>query len=210
MYGWQQTMLCIRGLLAAAVLYLVGVWLVIEDQVWAMFAFPIVVSPLAAYVVRRWIEEVPTSGMFALKTQSKAFVIGDAVVLPFAFMFATIGWQRTELAEHMWVLGAVLLIGFVVAIGFRLFDRSRYQKTARTKLAFHSPTKLWHDFVIYPVLFGVMIWAGVPLLIEWSMWTWLTLASIAIWFLLGLVDAMNQPNPEDQHPAWNPKEFRAA
>jgi len=214
-YGWEQAAYCIAGLLAAVSFFSIGVEIVVTDTRWAALVSPLLISLVGTYVIRRWIEEVPTQGMFRLRTQSKAFVIGDGFVLPLASFFVTIGWSHGNFVGtaygESWVRWLCIVAGFVVAIGFRVFDYPRYQVTMNTRLAFNSPTKLWHDFVVYPVLVGVMLWAGVSQLIEArSVWTWLTVVSIAAWVLLGFVDMKYPPNPEDQHPAWNSKEFRAA
>lgn len=196
--------------LAATALYLIGVTLMLVPTP-VVGLVPLVVSYGGALFVRWHLEDQSVRSMFDHGDQSWAFLIGDSLALPVAMLM--IGFARSDVKpngfwlEWNWFLisaGAGLLSGII----FRLADRKRYQRfgAART-LA--SPTKIWHDFVTYPVLFGVMVWAGVPLLIP-EYWFWSTvvaLAAIIVWIGLGICDAIRDINPLGQHPEWDARKF---
>lgn len=196
--------------LAATALFLIAVALMLEPTI-IIGLIPLTVSFGGALVIRWHLEEQPVRSMFDRKDQSWTFLFGDGLALPVAMLM--IGFARSEVApagfwlQWNWFLisaGAGLLSGVI----FRLADRVRYRRFGATK-TLSSPTKVWHDFVTYPVLFGVTVWAGVPLLIP-EYWFWSTvvaLAAIVVWIGLGICDAIRDLNPLGQHPEWDTRGF---
>lgn len=195
---------------SAAAMYLIAIALLFEPTPFVAL-IPLVVSLVGAAFVRWSLEHTSVNGMFDLKTQSWTFVVGDGMALPIALLM--IGFARSEVvivgfwAQWQWFIMAAV-IGLVGGILFRLMDRPRYLK-ASAGLTLASPTKVWHDFVTYPVLLGAVMWAGVPLLMP-EYWVWPTVVAIVAligWGGLGARDAVRQPSPLAQHPEWDTQAF---
>ena len=196
--------------LSAAAMYVIAVAMLFEPTPFVAL-IPLVVSLMGAAFVRWSLEYSAMNDMFDLKTQSWAFIVGDGVALPIAMLM--IGFARSEVviigfwAQWQWFAVAAA-IGLVGGILFRLIDRPRYLN-ASAGLTLASPTKVWHDFVTYPVLLSVVVWAGVPLLTP-EYWVWPTAVAIVAligWAGLGARDAVRQPSPLAQHPEWDARKF---
>ena len=199
--GFAVVATCLYGLAVAMMLY----------PTVLVLLTPCMVSLAGAAFVRWSLEYTPMNRMFDLKTQSWAFIVGDGLVLPIAMLM--IGFARSEVVIigfwahwHWLVISAG--IGLLGGIVFRLMDRRRYVNE-HAERALTSPTKVWHDFVTYPVLLGVLVWAGVPLLTP-EYWVWPTAVAIFAligWAGLGARDAVRQPSPLAQHPEWDVRKF---
>lgn len=179
---------------------------------------PIVVSIVGMPAIRLVVEGTGMNGMFNPKTQSWAFMFGDLLSLPVALFCVAMAREKTELSSWTvapWWYVIAALIGIAAGSVFHFVMDTRAYRKQHAERALVSPTKIWHDFVVYPVLFGVLIWAGAPLLLsspqDWSVWTWAALAAIVSWFVLGMVcDGKRQPRAYDMHPAWSTRQFAVA
>lgn len=123
--------------------------------------------------------------VFSHKKQAWSFLYGDTILLPWAFWIASDKWS--EMGNHTimipsWWWWLCLALGVAAGAGFHFkIDKPGY--TARGYAAsLNSPTKLFHDFVSYPVLFGGLLYAFGPLFIT----TWLNLHTVSILVLVGV------------------------
>ena len=216
----QITMYVMFGLLAVAMFVLATTYFTLSRPwVYAVVAVPIYVSICIMGLVRRGVEDARLKGMYNPKTQSWAFLFGDSLVLPAAMLFIALGREGSVLpafADSGKWLFAAGLIGLVLGNGFHMWEVDSYRKQDAMD-ALDAPTKIWHDYVVYPVLVGTIVWAGWPLLVaDWqglwaffSLWTWLALASVGIWIVLGVVlDGKRGLRVYDMHPAWDKTHFR--
>jgi hypothetical protein len=172
---------------------------------------PLMISFAGAAVLRWVLERTYVNVMFAPKTQSWAFLFGDSIALTVAMTM--IWFARSEVVPGgFWAGGSWFLIsagiGLLAGICFRLADRGRYLDFGAERLLV-SPTKVWHDFVTYPVIVGAMVWAGLPLLFP-EYWVWQTgaaVVAILAWAVLGVRDIRCNLDPFYLHPAWDTRKF---
>lgn len=208
------------GLLAVA-MFVIATSLYGWSRPWlyAVALVPVIVSIYGMLAVRAVVEETLPNGMFNPKTQSWAFLFGDGIFLPAAMLFIALGREGSALPtfadSSMWLVNAGV-IGLLAGNIFHIMEVSNYRKQDAMD-ALDAPTKIWHDYVVYPVLVGTIVWAGWPLLVaDWqglwaffSLWTWLALASVGVWIVLGVVlDGKRGLRVYDMHPAWDKTHFR--
>lgn len=125
---------------------------------------------------------------------SWAFLFGDTLFLPIMAAAIAIGWRHNWFGLSWHWLVICLVIGVVVGLAFHHHDASFYSEAA-----FNSPTKLWHDLVAYPVLFGGLVFGLVPMIRQLP-WVWVALALFALWLLAGVADGtVHKLNPGDLH-----------
>lgn len=195
--------------------YLVGVGSVLKnDQTVYVVLFasiPFIVSISGMFLIRTKLERLSAKGMFSLRTQSWAFVLGDAVALPITFFCLTWSHRSHEMNSFFesrgWTLLA-LLVGVTVGIVFRKIDSARYNDASRAG-ALKSPTKIWHDLGVYPILAGLTVWSGVPLLIDGpSGAEYGVLGGLLLWACFGAYDLFRPPVISIQHPLWDTSTFR--
>ena len=192
-----------------ALYYVAGVAAIMDGDAYVVAAGALVTSPVAMWLIRFLVEQWPTTHMFSLKTQAWAFVIGDWACLPAALFFLTRGWRADGFFATWWWVLAAFLIGYLAMWLFGLIDAPRYEVAGATALL-SSPTKIWHDWVAYPLLASLIIWSGIPQLAgHVSVNTVIALLLLLGWALCGLRDMKYPPNPYDQHPAWNSQKFQA-
>lgn len=175
---------------------------------WQVGFIPILLSPVAMLVLRLVLEGGRPSGMLDLRTQSWAFLVGDTIFLPLALVFAALGqrvlatnstdpsWYRS-----IWWLVASLAIGLVAAYVFRnVLDAPNYVSAGAADLL-QSPTKIWHDLVVYPAIAGGLVYLATPLVIhDFSGFGWVVVACLGGWLALGVLDGLRGLNPRDLHP----------
>jgi hypothetical protein len=135
---------------------------------------------------------------------SFAFFFGDLVFLPFSAAMAALAWKHSPELKATWATSwwwtvISVIVGLLAAYWFRyLNDMPRYEK-AGAMGSFDAPTKLFHDFGAYPVLFGGLFCIAVPLFVEAvnSNWPFVhfyaapyvgwVLLGVGLWFAVGLV-----------------------
>lgn len=164
-----------------------------------------VASPIMFFVVA-YVCEIGENGrgataaevfksVFSPKGQAYSFLIGDFLLLPGALAVAAINWQETsnQVDLSIWWWLACLLVGVVIGFGWHFkLEKPGYEQ-AGFAANLNSPTKLFHDFVSYPVLFGGIMFVFVPMFfhIEWNFIADLPVIlislAIIIWFVLGAV-----------------------
>lgn len=167
------------------------------------------------------------------RTQSWAFLFGDFIFLPLAAALLALAWGyivMPDLRDTRWIawIAGSTLLGLAAGAAFHWMDAKTYRAHG-AGLALDSPTKLAHDFVSYPVLFGGLFCVGVPLLMKiaaacirvtfadgsfgvqpaMALQVGLALGAVALWGLMGWFDVKNGLDPKNLHPAWSVSEFRA-
>ena len=155
--------------------------------------------------------------VFHLRTRAWSFIIGDIIILPAAFAIATDKWSMSENDNGLaiWWLVVCLLVG--ISVGMYVYYRidTTVYTTAGFADSLNAPTKLFHDFVSYPVLTGASICTFVPLIMTpdnrmpWT-WEWHVnvhtigiVGLIAIWFALNVIDGQRGLVPWG-HPKFDP------
>lgn len=209
----KQALMYVAFVALAAMAYTAGVALIVSpgNFSWMLLALPVVVSPVAMVILRTRIERLPIGTAGDPRTQSWAYLFGDSIFLPIALLAVGMGYQNVSngfFTSTLWIL-ASLLIGAAAGTGFHVVDGRGYRNAGAQK-ALLAPTKLWHDYVVYPVLFGLLFMGGLPQLLPsaWSLWTLVTLGGIVGWAVLGLYfDQKRTINPLDLHPRWNSQQF---
>ena len=210
-----QFQMYVYYILAVPIAYLIGVGSVLEnDQTIYVVLFtsiPLLVSIGGMFLARTRLERLKAKGMFSLRTQSWAFVLGDAVALPITFAFLIWSHRSLEMNSFFesrgWTLLA-LLIGVIVGVVFRKIDSPRYIKAGRAS-ALKCPTKIWHDLGVYPILAGLTVWSGTPLLAGGlSGAEYGVLGGLILWVCFGLYDVARPPDISTQHTTWDTSTFR--
>lgn len=169
-------------------------------------------SPLLLLALRVTLEDGQPTGLFNPSRASWAFLFGDVVWLPLAMAACAYGqrnlpdsgWHHTS-----WWLPLCVLLGLGAGLAFHfLMDQPAYVQAGWGQ-ALYSPTKVAHDFVSYPLLFGGLAWLGVPVLVHDFKWAGAVgLVGVLLWGAMGARDATHPPKPENLHPRWSVTDFR--
>lgn len=128
--------------------------------------------------------------VFDTKIQATSFVWGDTVILPFAFFIAADKWSQMSFRGELmigWHM-AGLILGIAAGLGFHYaLDRPGYKKRGHAA-SLDSPTKLFHDFVSYLVLFGGLFYSFFPLFVTtwFNLHTIMIIAAVVFWGYLGI------------------------
>lgn len=140
------------------------------------------------------------------RKQSWAFLCDPLLAL--AFGVAAWAYQspqrhsQLEWIDAWWWLGVSAIVGLGATYVFTLADRPRYYD-AYHGAALVSPTKVWHDWPTYWVMFSSAITVIIPLLWVWTWHTWFVLACVLTWALAGVRDIVWPPDVRVQHIAWD-------
>ncbi len=168
-------------------------------------------SIFVMYLWREKYEAPKAPQLLDLKKGSWAFLLGNTIFLPLAAVCAVTGWHNSDFSNWgespNWML-ACLGIGLVAGGTFHLLDCLNYRQVG-AGLALMSPTKVAYDFITYPVLFGGLVYAGTPMLLNWNLASACMAICIVIWAFLCMRDMVYSLNPKDLHPAWYPEGFRS-
>lgn len=171
-----------------------------------LLASPILLAILAVEVEGRQLNE-----LVSLRHGAWSFLIGDTLVLTSAVAFAALGWR--SISHEGWIVSwwwtmSCALIGLGAGALFHKWEIGKYMREgAGDRLL--SPTKLAHDFVAYPVLFGALTCIGIPLLMHRSWHSWAALVCvIIIWGGLAVCDGLRGLSPLELHPGWDATDFR--
>lgn len=202
-------------LYAGLFVWLVLLWYLVVSyrENWViMVATALLASPLLLLALRLWLEEGRPAGLFSPSSQSWAFLFGDILWLPLAFGASAYGYQFVPadswFKTSVWWLAICVAIGIAAGLVFHMLDSGAYSN-AGYELALVSPTKLAHDFVSYPLLFGGLLFLGVPVLAHQFMWAGaVALTGVLLWTAMGVKDMIDPPHPGNLHPKWSCKEFQ--
>lgn len=221
-YGLQMVLVaCVAVSVTFA--YGIGVVWVLQDRPLTGAAGVIFFSPVMMLILR-FIELIRLEGaekrigralqMFNPRRQSWAFMFGDTFVLSFAMIALTNGWESVPASSWFhstrWALIAVW-IGVVLSLVFMMIDRQRYVNRG-IEAALISPTKIWHDMAVFPVVLSLLIFSGVPQIMgNWSFHTVVALVAITVFTGLCGADMVRDKretlDPADQHLCWDPIGF---
>lgn len=190
---------------------------VINDHLVLAVVFALLASPVPMALTRLFIEDGSVRDMYDVRLQSWTFLFGDVFALPFAAAMATLGWQSLDkvgghwYTSHIWLFASAV-IGVLAGISFHVMDSGAY-RAAGAEVSLNTPTKLFHDFGAYPILFGAIVCVGVPLLVHTvdSSFPWvhfdvqpyagLMLIGILGWAAFAaLDDKVHHPQPANMHP----------
>lgn len=193
-----------------------GAGAVMDDRAVSVAVGLYVLSHVGMLVVRLVVERPglkKSLELFDLRTQAWAFVLGDSLLLTVVVTALTRGWQPTgfdsQFANATWMQMS-FVAGFLGAMAFRYgVDKPRYERFDAMD-EFHSPTKLWHDFAVFPAVLGVILWAAAPQVLEPAAWNFHTSVAVVLllcFMALNIRDDRAKVNPKRQHPAWDKLEF---
>lgn len=138
----------------------------------ALLASPVPIGLLAQFYEAPRVGETRTLGYILShwQDQSYAFLFGDTIFLPFAAAMAALAWRQTPALRDSWAASwqwtaASAVLGIAAGFVFRhINDAKVYLPQAAG--SFNAPTKLFHDWGTYPVLFGGLVCVGIPLIVK--------------------------------------------
>lgn len=170
--------LAIYGSLEALGLYLsIEQGFIVSAVLCALFA-----SIVPMFIIGTVMED---RNVLDLNRNSWTFILGDAVGLPFTALCIAISMANSDNHPPLWMFAVCCLIGIVAAMVFRKFDNPQYSPKQIL-----SPTKLFHDFVAYILLFGYLV--GMDVWALWDpqtrLWGCIALIGFAFWLAMGLAD----------------------
>jgi hypothetical protein len=151
----------------------------------------LVVSPLAITLLGLVYDSRSLAQSVSLSGNSWAYLFGDTFALSAAFAAATFGWR--SLGPGWWTTSWWFVLSFVLGMAagvtFHIVDGAGYRAVGAGELL-GTASKLWHDFVTYPTLFGGLVWVGVPLLFvaRNRIATWVCVAGVAAWMVFAVCD----------------------
>lgn len=168
---------------------------------WAVFLTASFVA-YAMYLVAFLFESrVPFRDIPVWKDQSRAFLPGDFCL---AFTMA-VGAYSYPADITSWAMLAFFAVGLIVGIVVYIVAR-RYVSTDNdySKEAWNSPSKKYHDRVMYFFFAGILIAIGIPgyFVSPYAPEKWLGLVGLTIWASLNLWDYTHKidPRKQRQHP----------
>jgi hypothetical protein len=167
---------------------------------------PILLSPTAMAVIRLTMENGKPKGMFDPATQSWAFLFGDTIALPLAFIFSALSWRRLAKTrvqafylESWWLI--ISLTAAIVITGVWRFSEEYGYTAAGYESLLTSPSKWWHDIVVFGSLSFIVVMMGVPAILrdfrKSGKWV---LVALALWAGLGIYDGQRGLDPANLHP----------
>lgn len=189
--------------------YLSGVAMVATGWWGLLFPGMLVLSPMMMSALRYGFEGPLDLDFIDPRIMSWAFVVGDGVVLPFMLWFAGRGWQAVEIsdAEVLWSTLLCAVAGLVAMVVFRRVDGDRYRK-ADWASSLKSPTKVWHDCVVMPVVVALTLWLLVPqFIVNGTADTVFAVVCLLVFAALVGVDIVDEPDPRKQHYRWDATSF---
>lgn len=198
---WLYRIICLGAVVGFTYL---GV-LLGRDGRWEFALLPIVVSPLSMLVLRISMEYGLPEGIFSPKTQSWAFLFGDAFYIPLAFLGGALSWRRIAAIDgfhhQKWWLWLSIAIGALAGVAFRYVLNAPDYRAAGLDSLLDSPTSIWHDFVVYPVLVGLFVYICLPAVAyDTTNWGWLALVGLLGWGAMGAHDATHPLDLRNLHP----------
>lgn len=202
------TLMC--SVLAGSLYVILTAYTVVAGS-WMAGVVAWVSSPILLFVYALLFERMPVAAggrgetvlavfknLFSIREQSWAFIFGDWLLLPGAFVIAALKWSvadyRIDVSLWWWWWILSLVIGGLAGTWFHfVVDKPAYSRVGRAA-SLQAPTKLLHDFVSYPVLAGGLLFALVPMVFELQ-WTWSSdwnlytiLVLIGLWIAIQFFD----------------------
>ncbi len=173
-----------------------------------------ILVPVACMLLGTILERRTPWPLLDPRSQSWAFLVYDLMLSPVAAWCCARAWRHSSLipeyAKSSWWVVACYLLGFAGGLAFHLHDVAAYHAIGDSAtLLLASPTKIFHDFLVFPVLLGGMLYAAVPLL--WSQENrpvaFMAMAFAIIWAILSVLSPVKV---SALHEPWNPGLFQSA
>lgn len=181
-----------------------GTFLIQAGNPWVAILPPLI-STLCLLIIRYRLEYGKPSGFFDLRKQSWAFLIGDIVAMPVALLAAAFGWRELahrQLQVPAWLIlvAVVAMFGFVIA--WTRHEAQSYASFGKGNVdRIGSPSKMWHDGVVYGSLSYLLVWGGVPVVVTQPLgWGLVMILALLLWLGLGIADGYRKLPPSDLHP----------
>lgn len=135
------------------------------------------------------------------RDQSKAFLPGD---FGLSMLLAVSYYLQVGKGTPWWMAWVGLAIGWLV---YKLARRFTYTPLDYTRRAWRSPSKRYHDLVMYVGFVALLVWIGIPAYFtSWSDGVAVRLLGIAgllVWILCMVKDLTGEEVPNDrQHPTF--------
>ena len=201
---WQ-----LLGCLAAALIiirafYMRLVSFIVAGRPIMAAAMVVFVSPVMLALIVMVGENRSLSGFANLSHQPWSLIFGDKFVLSTAAAIAAVSacrWGGVVISTTWLYL--CMLIGVAAGLGFHLMDVGNYRRLGTSNLT-DAFSKVYHDGVVYPVLFGTFVLTTF-LMIRYGRGKLRIayLACVVVWVLLAARDATAGLNPRDFHTACN-------
>lgn len=163
----------------------------------AVLVMAVAVSAVMMQLIARCYEN---RWMWPPKTQFGAFIYGDTFFLPLTVLSLGITYQNgggnTELVERGWWHGALIVVIVLFAYASREREEREFVYSSRQM---NSPTKLWHDLVVIPVLAMLLLYPLPEFLTtSFSIWHVTAVLGFATWIGL-LVEPSSSPKHRTAH-----------
>ena len=192
-------------MISTATLGFISIWRLAGSDVWLLAGLlPILLSPLALLLIRITLEHGKPHGILSPKTQSWSFLFGDSIALPLAFGAAAYGYivvpDHSFFSSNLYILISLLTAVVITFFWHKLLDKPQYVRRDSADLL-SSPSKLWHDYVVYPTLSAGLMLIGLPV-VWYGLYEsgYLIILGISVWLVLGIYDSKRQLDPRKLHP----------
>lgn len=200
-----QLLGCVAGILILIrVFYGRLVSLILRGRPVMAAAMVVFVSPVMLAIIITFAENRSLSDFTNLSHQPWSLIFGDTFLLSTAAAVAAASARRWNdvIVSDGWTR-LCLFIGMAAGLGFHLMDVGNYRRLGTTNLA-DAISKVYHDGVVYPVLFGTFVLVTYLMVRHGSGKLKLVyLLCLAGWVLLAARDATAGLDPRDFHTACN-------
>ena len=202
----KQRWMYILFMLAGVALYVLIIISVLQSNVLAVIFLALLVSPVT-FGLLAWQFE---GGLFRVyevfdpRIQSWAF-LSDLFVFPATLAFAALARKQVSepnLSTNVYWHVISVAVAVAVAVGFHFVDKDSYDDEQ-----LQSPTKVWHDWVTYPVLASALMVVAMPLLANFNSYASAILVLIFSWIGLCIWDGFRPLDPQKLHIRWNVEKF---
>lgn len=144
------------------------------------------------------------------RTQFKSFIWGDTFCLPlaaFSLGFIFNDWEsKSEWLNSTWWQAVCAVAAIVVAVVSRKLEA---KNSLYRPAQFNSPTKLWHDYFVIPVMTALFLYGAPAWFSESVFWSPGVMIGLGLWFgiLMGERPTINKLN--GSHVDYDWEESRA-
>lgn len=201
---WQLLGCLVAVLMIIRLLYGRLVSFIIAGRPVLAAAMVVFVSPVMLALIITIGENRSLTDFTHLSHQPWSLIFGDTFVLSTAAAIAALSAPRwgVVVISTRW-LYFCMFIGMMAGLGFHLMDVSNYKRLGTPNLT-DAFSKVYHDGIVYPVLFGAFVLTTF-LMIRYGRGKLRIayLACVVVWVLLAARDATAGLNPRDFHTACN-------
>lgn len=188
-------------------LFIVLVGLIRQGQRCASGACALSISP-GLPIVAVMIEDRSLAQVINLDLLPWSLAIGDPLLIPLAAVVAASAYRaHPEPFRAVWTWSWWLIGLAVGTLFYFVLDGPAYAAVGRSA-ALLSPTKMMHDFVVMPALWGGMFCACLLLLRRATWHRYVLVACFVGWATLVVVDGQRGLDLTQLHPLWDEVHFR--